>query len=98
MSEIHRNFIGGDWVAGAETARNINPSDLSDVIGEYARAERAFHAVRLLQARTIAHDAPDQQPFARQAGVEAELCKHAPADRERPLRRGAHGTARGRYR
>ena len=40
MSEIHRNFIGGDWVAGAETARNINPSDLSDVIGEYARADR----------------------------------------------------------
>jgi aldehyde dehydrogenase (NAD+) len=41
MSEMHRNFIGGDWVAGAETARNINPSDLSDVIGEYARADRA---------------------------------------------------------
>jgi alpha-ketoglutaric semialdehyde dehydrogenase len=41
MSEIHRNFIGGDWVAGAETAKNINPSDLSDVIGEYARANRA---------------------------------------------------------
>ena len=40
MSEIHRNFIGGDWVASAETARNINPSDLSDVIGEYARADR----------------------------------------------------------
>src|ERR1700738_903808 len=41
MSEVHRNFIGGDWVAGAETARNINPSDLSDVIGEYVRADRA---------------------------------------------------------
>src|ERR1700694_1667797 len=41
MSEIHRNFIGGDWVGGAETARNINPSDRSDVIGEYARADRA---------------------------------------------------------
>ena len=41
MSEIHRNFIGGDWVAGAEAAKNINPSDLSDVIGEYARADRA---------------------------------------------------------
>jgi acyl-CoA reductase-like NAD-dependent aldehyde dehydrogenase len=40
MSEIHRNFIGGDWVAGAETARNINPSDLSDVVGEYARADK----------------------------------------------------------
>jgi alpha-ketoglutaric semialdehyde dehydrogenase len=41
MSEIHRNFIGGDWVAGAESARNINPSDLSDVVGEYTRADKA---------------------------------------------------------
>src|SRR6202165_1177795 len=41
MSEIHRNFIGGDWVAAADTARNINPSDLSDVVGEYTRADRA---------------------------------------------------------
>src|ERR1700737_4658726 len=41
MSEIHRNFIGGDWVAGGETARNINPSDLSDVVGEYTRADKA---------------------------------------------------------
>src|SRR5256886_9832116 len=40
MSEMYRNFIGGDWIAGAETARNINPSDLSDVIGEYARADK----------------------------------------------------------
>ena len=41
MSEVHRNFIGGDWVAGVETASNINPSDLSDVVGEYARADKA---------------------------------------------------------
>src|SRR2546423_1332574 len=40
MSEMHRNFIGGDWMAGAESARNINPSDLSAVIGEYAGADK----------------------------------------------------------
>src|SRR6202140_2381240 len=51
MSEIHRNFIGGDWVAGAETARNINPSDLSDVIGEYARADRAQADAAIAAAR-----------------------------------------------
>jgi aldehyde dehydrogenase (NAD+) len=51
MSEIHRNFIGGDWVAGAETARNINPSDLSDVIGEYARADRAQADTAIAAAR-----------------------------------------------
>jgi len=41
MTELHRNFIAGDWAAGADVSRNINPSDLSDVIGEYARADRA---------------------------------------------------------
>src|SRR6202048_740424 len=51
MSEIHRNFIGGDWVAGAETAKNINPSDLGDVIGEYARADKAQADTAIAAAR-----------------------------------------------
>jgi aldehyde dehydrogenase (NAD+) len=33
------NLIGGAWTAGASTALNINPSDLDDTIGEYARAD-----------------------------------------------------------
>ena len=32
-----RNLINGAWVAGEATAPNINPSDLSDVVGEYAQ-------------------------------------------------------------
>jgi len=36
---IHQNFIGGEWVDGATAAENINPSDLSDVVGVYARAD-----------------------------------------------------------
>jgi len=51
MSEMYRNFIAGDWVAGAETAKNINPSDLSDVIGEYARADRAQADTAIAAAR-----------------------------------------------
>jgi alpha-ketoglutaric semialdehyde dehydrogenase len=51
MGEIHRNFIAGDWVAGAETAKNINPSDLSDVIGEYARADKAQADTAIAAAR-----------------------------------------------
>ena len=51
MSEMHRNFIAGDWVPGAETARNINPSDLSDVIGEYARADKAQAETAIAAAR-----------------------------------------------
>jgi len=41
MSELHRNYIAGEWIAGIDTAKNINPSDVTDVIGEYARADRA---------------------------------------------------------
>lgn len=35
------NYINGQWLAGAGINKNINPSDLSDVIGEYAQADAA---------------------------------------------------------
>lgn len=35
------NYVGGEWVAGAGITLNINPSDVSDVIGEYASADAA---------------------------------------------------------
>ncbi|MDB5847098.1 MAG: aldehyde dehydrogenase family protein [Rhodoferax sp.] len=35
------NLINGEWVAGAKYAPNINPSNLSDVIGEYTQADAA---------------------------------------------------------
>jgi len=37
----HANFINGDWTPAANAAPNINPSNLADVIGEYARADEA---------------------------------------------------------
>ena len=37
----HNNLINGQWTAGQTTAPNINPSDLSDVIGEYAQGNAA---------------------------------------------------------
>jgi len=33
------NYIDGQWVTGKNYQANINPSDLSDVIGEYAQAD-----------------------------------------------------------
>jgi aldehyde dehydrogenase (NAD+) len=36
-----KNLIGGEWVAGERYGRNINPSDTSDLIGEYAQADAA---------------------------------------------------------
>src|SRR5215831_431424 len=32
------NYIAGEWASGASTTANRNPSDLADVIGEYAQA------------------------------------------------------------
>ncbi len=37
---MHKNYIAGEWVAGSETAENINPSDLDDVVGVYASGSR----------------------------------------------------------
>src|SRR5207253_9774969 len=35
------NYIAGEWVAGASNSAYRNPSDLSDVIGDYAQADAA---------------------------------------------------------
>jgi aldehyde dehydrogenase (NAD+) len=37
----HPNFIAGQWVDGATSADNINPSDTRDTVGTYARADAA---------------------------------------------------------
>jgi alpha-ketoglutaric semialdehyde dehydrogenase len=45
------NYIAGEWVEGPETLRNLNPSDVADLVGEYAQAdvaqtEQAIEAAR----------------------------------------------------
>ncbi len=37
----HQNYIAGEWTNSGEYQQNLNPSDLSDVVGEYARADAA---------------------------------------------------------
>jgi len=37
MTELHKNLINGEWV-GADGAENINPSNINEVVGIYARA------------------------------------------------------------
>ena len=41
MSTPHLNFINGEWLAGNTLAPNLNPSNLADVIGEYAQGDAA---------------------------------------------------------
>ena len=44
------NLINGQWLAGHSTSANLNPSNLSDVIGEYEQTDAAtIHSAR--QAR-----------------------------------------------
>ena len=37
MGELHKNYIGGEWVEG-EPVANLNPSNTREVVGRYARA------------------------------------------------------------
>ena len=37
MTQKHDNLINGQWIAGDKYTPNINPSNLADVIGEYAQ-------------------------------------------------------------
>ena len=37
----NQNLIAGEWVAGASTVADVNPSDVSDVVGEFAVADEA---------------------------------------------------------
>ena len=47
----HENLIAGTWVSGTELSENINPSDLSDSIGHYARADVAHVDDAVIAAR-----------------------------------------------
>lgn len=52
----YRNFIAGEWAESAAWAPNINPSNVNDVIGQYAHADeqqmcQAIEAARAAFAR-----------------------------------------------
>lgn len=36
---LHKNFINGEWLEGVNASENINPSDVTDVVGLYAQAD-----------------------------------------------------------
>jgi len=40
-NSIFSNYIDGQWVAGASSIANISPADISDIIGQYAQADKA---------------------------------------------------------
>ena len=54
MTELHRNYVGGEWVAGANASPNRNPSNVGDVIGEYAQADATQAKAAIAAAKAAA--------------------------------------------
>lgn len=53
---LKRNYIAGEWVAGESARPNVNPSDLSDIIGEYAQADVAQTKAAIAAAHSALPD------------------------------------------
>jgi acyl-CoA reductase-like NAD-dependent aldehyde dehydrogenase len=63
MSAVHANLIGGEWTPGTPKV-DQNPSDLSDVVGEY-------HCASVEQARQAVEAARRAFPSWSQSGIQA---------------------------
>ncbi|NVO57423.1 aldehyde dehydrogenase family protein [Rhodobacteraceae bacterium B1Z28] len=86
---MKQNLIAGHWTDGADVAVNLNPADVSDVVGEYARAsaeqvnEAAQAARQALpswagaspQVRSDLLEAVAQQLFARKEEIGTILAR-----------------------
>ena len=45
------NYIGGEWLAGSAATTDVNPSNLADVVGEYAQANADQAKAAIASAR-----------------------------------------------
>jgi aldehyde dehydrogenase (NAD+) len=50
----HSNYINGEWVGSGNFTKDVNPSDLSDVVGEYAQSDAAQTDQAIAAARAAA--------------------------------------------
>jgi alpha-ketoglutaric semialdehyde dehydrogenase len=62
---IHQNFIAGEWVKAASSAPDISPSNLKDVVGEYARASRQDAETAIAAAKAALHGFARSNPQER---------------------------------
>jgi len=51
----YKNYVNGEWVDGPDVNRDINPSNLGDVVGEYTRADAAQARAAITAARAAHH-------------------------------------------
>jgi acyl-CoA reductase-like NAD-dependent aldehyde dehydrogenase len=68
---LNKNYINGEWVAGASERQNINPSDVSDAIGIYAQAGKAQTETAIAAAKAAAPSWQATTPQQRADTLEA---------------------------
>ena len=64
MPQTNSIYVAGEWRQGAATVENRNPSDLSDLIGDYGQASAADLDDALAAARAA-------QPIWARAGCKS---------------------------
>ncbi|MFO1034058.1 MAG: aldehyde dehydrogenase family protein [Hyphomicrobiales bacterium] len=101
---LHKNYIAGEWVAGASAKDNINPSDVSDVVGSYAQADKTQTEAAIAAAKAAlpgwSATTPQQRADILEAiGVELlarkdEIGRLLAREEGKPLMNGVMETAR----
>lgn len=61
----HANYIGGEWVESADAVTNVSPSDLNDVVGDYALAGDAETRMAIDAAYDVAPEWAEVTPQRR---------------------------------
>ena len=67
-SEVYKNYINGEWVDGYDVINNINPSDTSDVVGHYAKANSG-HCLEAIAAANTAFDSWSQSGLEQRKNI-----------------------------
>ncbi|MCZ4354447.1 aldehyde dehydrogenase family protein [Roseovarius aestuarii] len=75
MTDLQKNYIAGEWLAGSGEIENRNPSDLSDLVGMFAQAsddqlDRALEAAKTAQAEWAAYGLERKQAVLNAIGIE----------------------------
>ena len=61
-------YIGGEWQAGIDTISNINPSDVSEDLGQFAQASQT-QVEQAIQAAKLAQPTWEKTPLERKQAV-----------------------------
>ena len=62
---VNTNLIGGAWITAPAVIQNINPSDLSDIVGEYGHSEEQQVLEAVAAANTVSEKWADSTPQER---------------------------------